>query len=452
MLFADVMKKAAAKAPARQKAAAPSRAKAPAGPSVDARRRAVAAQPREPAGGPKGGQWTSSGFSARLRQAGLPADHTTSFAAKIEGAASGKAFSGQQAATPKQHVLGGPGRQHEVGDRAEALALAYVQQHVTPAAALLKQAGSKNNLPFDMIAHVPGKGVVLYEVKGGQPSNGRGAWQWRVTFDYRLTAQQQAKLGKMSETQLRQLQAAEATKRKKAMMAELEKQLRSAQLLGKAEKVQVETVGVIFDAHKKVTDIHVMPDVVERTGWTSERAAQGYRGTFRFKIAKAATSDVIREWGDALEAELMAYIPELLRKAKMLIQPHDAPVAEFTVAKMAEDRRYFGGWASIIEKAGEAVVDTQGHIIEEPTLIAAADGFMRSFRAGKVLHQGDADKIEYTESIVFTADVQKALGINLGKVGWWVGGYARDDATWAAIKDGRLKGLSIGGKAKIVDA
>ncbi len=77
---------------------------------------------------------------------------------------------------------------------------------------------------------------------------------------------------------------------------------------------------------------------------------------------------------------------------------------------------------------------------------------MRHHRVGKRMHRGAADKLEFVESIVFTAEVQKALGIDLGRVGWWVAGYALDDATWQAIKASELRALSIGGIAERVPA
>lgn len=447
-------KNIAARREADAAAAATRSAAAGGGAAATAATRAAVAQatPRVPSGQPGAGQWTSQDFVQTLRRRGLPADDQPIHPMRIDGPSKERTFAGSRVDIPTPLVFGGPGKQFEVGDRAESLAFDYVRQKVSPTAAMLKEKGKRNNLPFDMIAHVPGRGIVLYEVKGGQPSNTPGGWQWRVTFDYKMTEEQKKKLGKMTEAQLRDYQRREAIKRKNKFVSEIDRTARAEGLLTGKEKVHVETVGVIFDANRSVTDVHVMDDVVERTGWTDERATAGYRGSFRFRIEKARAPAAVREWGDALEADLMAQLPEIMRMVRRLTRPHDAPVAAITIAKVAPERRYFAGWASIIEKNGQPVVDTQNHVIDEPTLIAAADEFMRSYRVGKVLHRGEADKVEYTESVVFTRHVQKVLGVDLGKVGWWVGGYARDDATWAAIKDGRLKSLSIGGKARIVDA
>ena len=42
-------------------------------------------------------------------------------------------------------------------------------------------------------------------------------------------------------------------------------------------------------------------------------------------------------------------------------------------------------------------------------------------------------------------DVQKALGIDLGKVGWFGAMRFRDDEVWAAVKSGKFRAFSIGG-------
>jgi hypothetical protein len=52
---------------------------------------------------------------------------------------------------------------------------------------------------------------------------------------------------------------------------------------------------------------------------------------------------------------------------------------------------------------------------------------------------------EVVESVVLTHDLQKALGIDLQKVGWFIGMKILDDETWAKFKDGTFKAFSIGG-------
>lgn len=120
---------------------------------------------------------------------------------------------------------------------------------------------------------------------------------------------------------------------------------------------------------------------------------------------------------------------------------------EIEVAEVKGDQRYVAGWASVIEIGGEVVADTQHDTIGEAELVRAAHEFVREFRVGKAMHAGAADAVEYVESVVMTREVQKAMGVDLGRVGWWVAGYVRDDAVWRRVKSGELRSLSIGGSA-----
>ena len=118
-----------------------------------------------------------------------------------------------------------------------------------------------------------------------------------------------------------------------------------------------------------------------------------------------------------------------------------------TILKLDEEERIVYGWASVIEEKGAPVVDLQGDIIPEAVLRSAAHDFIEDTRAGKVMHVG-TKKGRIVESIVLTKDLQKALGIDLQKVGWLIG-YKVDDAeTWAKVKSGDLKMFSIGGQAR----
>ena len=49
------------------------------------------------------------------------------------------------------------------------------------------------------------------------------------------------------------------------------------------------------------------------------------------------------------------------------------------------------------------------------------------------------------ESMVFTKEKQEALGINLGKVGWFVGFQIDDVDVWKKIETGEYVDFSIGG-------
>lgn len=123
---------------------------------------------------------------------------------------------------------------------------------------------------------------------------------------------------------------------------------------------------------------------------------------------------------------------------------------EVGFAKRDDERRVVYGWASIIKVAGEPVVDHQGDLIEEADLIDAAHDFVSKARRGGVMHiqrdNGDTVEIgEVVESVLFTEDMQKSLGMDLGKTGWFIGLKVSSDEVWKMVKDGDLQAFSVGG-------
>lgn len=116
------------------------------------------------------------------------------------------------------------------------------------------------------------------------------------------------------------------------------------------------------------------------------------------------------------------------------------------IEKVDEEQRIVAGWASVIEQGGEAVVDLQGDVIDEADLVKAAHAFVSDARVGKAMHDGEP-VAEVVESVVFTAETQKALGVELGKVGWWIAMKVHDGAVWDRVKSGELGAFSIGGQA-----
>jgi len=117
------------------------------------------------------------------------------------------------------------------------------------------------------------------------------------------------------------------------------------------------------------------------------------------------------------------------------------------IAKLDDDKRLVYGWASVVSENGEEVIDRQGDIINSDQLVIAAQKFITESRKALVMHQG-SPKGEVVESLVFTEQVQKVLGIELGKVGWFIVMKIHDDAVWQNVKAGELKAFSIGGSAK----
>lgn len=117
------------------------------------------------------------------------------------------------------------------------------------------------------------------------------------------------------------------------------------------------------------------------------------------------------------------------------------------IEAMDVDQGLVYGWASVVEKDGVSVVDTQGDIITEEELVKAAHAFITKSRVAKVMHSGEPVGT-IVESMVFTREVQKTLGIELDNIGWFIGMKVEDPAIKKAIRKGELAAFSIGGKAK----
>jgi hypothetical protein len=131
----------------------------------------------------------------------------------------------------------------------------------------------------------------------------------------------------------------------------------------------------------------------------------------------------------------------------------DAPFTlTVPIVKTDEALRTVYGWASVNSEGGALVTDHQGDQVTDAEMIAAAHDFMTSSRHGGLLHASREDGTphsggEIVESLVFTADVQKALGIDLGKTGLFVAYRVNDPDAWELVKSGTLRAFSIGGRA-----
>lgn len=162
---------------------------------------------------------------------------------------------------------------------------------------------------------------------------------------------------------------------------------------------------------------------------------------------KAGKSPVIAYASAWCALEKAGYLPD----AEGVWQP-PAPEVKFSaeISKLNEEKRIVYGWASVIEKDGKAIEDHQGDTISVDDLTKAAHDFIKTSRAVKAMHQGEPVG-EFVESMVFTPDIQNSLGIDLKKVGWFVGFKVNDDEVWAGVKSGKYKMLSIGGRGKRID-
>jgi hypothetical protein len=151
------------------------------------------------------------------------------------------------------------------------------------------------------------------------------------------------------------------------------------------------------------------------------------------EVAVASFSDAIGE-EEAGEGELDT--PDLPTTAK-----------SFGIIKADDTEHMIWGWGSVVTVAGEPVVDRQLDVIEVPELKKAVYDFMSNHRVGGERHQ-IMGVGEVVESIVFTNELQKALGIDLGQEGWFVGVHVDNPKTWAKVQSGELRSFSIGGSAE----
>lgn len=118
------------------------------------------------------------------------------------------------------------------------------------------------------------------------------------------------------------------------------------------------------------------------------------------------------------------------------------------IEKIDEDQQLVFGWAYVSEVNGETFVDSHGDSISEEELEKAFYDYVIHARNAGEMH---IDKRVGTlvECMVFTKEKQKALGIDLGKVGAWVG-FKLNQETYQKVKSGEYPQLSIGGLARVL--
>ncbi|KIM00521.1 hypothetical protein CCC_03123 [Paramagnetospirillum magnetotacticum MS-1] len=123
-----------------------------------------------------------------------------------------------------------------------------------------------------------------------------------------------------------------------------------------------------------------------------------------------------------------------------------AMTAPITKTDAAE--RLVFGWASVIEENGQPVVDRQGDVITEAELEKAAYDFAENARAAGEMHT-NIGVGELVESVVLTKQKQQAMGIDLGRVGWWIGFRVTPDV-FEKVASGVYRAFSIGGTGQRV--
>jgi len=124
--------------------------------------------------------------------------------------------------------------------------------------------------------------------------------------------------------------------------------------------------------------------------------------------------------------------------------------ATFDVRKTVGDKVF--GWASVNEDEGALVWDHEDDGILSQDLEPATYDFVKNARVATDSHDPETlGAAVLIESMFFSKDKQTALGIDLGRVGWWVGFQISDPELVAKVASGERLMFSIGGKARRED-
>lgn len=130
---------------------------------------------------------------------------------------------------------------------------------------------------------------------------------------------------------------------------------------------------------------------------------------------------------------------------------HQSHSVDASIVKVDDEKKLVFGWASIIkDESGKILLDRQDDFIdsEEELEKAAYDYVLRSRDGGEMhVRRGVAKMVE---SVVFTEEKQRALGIPVGSMptGWWIGFKVNDSRVWEQVKKGEYSGFSVHGTGK----
>lgn len=116
----------------------------------------------------------------------------------------------------------------------------------------------------------------------------------------------------------------------------------------------------------------------------------------------------------------------------------------YNVAKVDADRQEIFGWASVVTKGGQIIIDKQGHAIPPEEMEPAVYNFVLNYRDQGHMHE-QLGVGRMIESMMFTKQKQDVLGIDLGMEAWWIGFKVDNSDVWAEHRAGRLPEFSIGG-------
>lgn len=126
---------------------------------------------------------------------------------------------------------------------------------------------------------------------------------------------------------------------------------------------------------------------------------------------------------------------------------------EVEFSKFDEDKHLVFGWASVVKKNGEDVVDLQGDYIHIDDVEKSAYDYVLTSRKGGHQHRRDGDApvhvSDMVESFVITPEKIEKMGLPENTpLGWWTGFKVHDEDTWQRVKSGELTGFSVHGRGK----
>lgn len=121
--------------------------------------------------------------------------------------------------------------------------------------------------------------------------------------------------------------------------------------------------------------------------------------------------------------------------------------SELRFIAKAEDRRLVTG---IVYEPNK--IDLQDDYADAETIEQAAHEYMRESRAVEIMHDGQRASVEIVESYIAPVDFNLPDGQLIRKGTWVAVMKVGDNAVWARIKSGELKGLSMGGWAEREEA
>jgi putative serine protease XkdF len=129
-----------------------------------------------------------------------------------------------------------------------------------------------------------------------------------------------------------------------------------------------------------------------------------------------------------------------------------------TIEKVDEERGRFYGWAYVISKDGQQIVDHSGDVIDTPEARTALEDaftkYVTDHRSGDLDHSTFGVS-KLIEAAFITKEKAELMGMTTDREGMWVG-YEIDRSTeagkkaWQLVKSGERAALSIVGRGKRV--